>query len=294
MLTIICLQRTAALIYCYSFTEDFSPCLPVSFANDSYPFLCFSLQRIVVLVFCYSSAKKLRSLITPVHSQKTAVLSFLLYVHKGLRPCLPVSFAKDCCPYFPFCLRRTAVLVLCLFIYKGLLSLSCAIHLQRTAALVLSYSFAKDHCPCLVLFICKGRCPCPVLFIFKAMRSLISAIVHEGGLWSLISAIHSQRLWSLFSAIHLQMTMVLDFRYLYRKDCALAYWFQLQRIAVLDSVFLSTVMHLQRTVSLVHLKFVKDCCPCFLVLHAKDYCLCFFCFSCTKDCRPCFLLFVCN
>ena len=43
-----------------------------------------------------------------------------------------------------------------LFICKGLLSLSGAINLQKTAVLVLGYSFAKDSGPCLMLFICKG------------------------------------------------------------------------------------------------------------------------------------------
>ena len=43
-----------------------------------------------------------------------------------------------------------------LFICKGPLSLSGAIYLQKTAVLVLGYSFAKDCGPCLMLFVCKG------------------------------------------------------------------------------------------------------------------------------------------
>ena len=121
------------------------------------------------------------------------------------------------------------------------MSLSCAIHLQRTDVLVLCYSFAKDCCPCLVLFICKG-------------------------------------LLSLSCAIHLQRTAVLDFCYCSQRTVTLAYRFQLQRIAVLDSACLSTAMHLQRTASLFHLKFTKDCSPCFLLFACKGLLSMFFAF----------------
>ena len=114
----------------------------------------------------------------------------MLFICKGL-PSLTCAFH----------LQRTAVLVLCYSFAKdcGLVlcysfakdaSLSCAIYLQRIAVLVLCYSFAKD---------CGG--PCSLLFICK-------------GLSSLIFAIRSQ------------------------KTEAVAYQFQLQRIAVLDSAFL--------------------------------------------------------
>ena len=99
------------------------------------PYFCFCLQRIVVLVFCYSFCcsftKDCGLLFSAIHSQRTAVLVYL------------------------FRLQRTAVLIFP-SVYKRTASLSCAIHLQRTAALVLCYPFAKDCCPCLEQFICKG------------------------------------------------------------------------------------------------------------------------------------------
>ena len=99
----------------------------------------------------------------------------LLFICKGLLSFLVLSypfcffymFTKDRGRCLPVYLQRTAVLICC-FVYKGPHSLSSAIHLQRTMALVLCvfilkgplpclcYSFAKDHCSCLVLFICKG------------------------------------------------------------------------------------------------------------------------------------------
>ena len=65
---------------------------------------------------------------------------FLLFVHKGLRPSLPASIEKDCCPYFCFCLQRIVVLVFCYsFCFsftKDCDLLFSAIHSQRTAVLV--------------------------------------------------------------------------------------------------------------------------------------------------------------
>ena len=108
---------------------------------------------------------------------------------------------KGYCPYFPFCLQRTAVLVFCysfakdhspcvvVFILKGPLSLSSlfickgppsssyVIHLQRTAVLVLCYSFAKDRRSCLMLFICKGL---PYLFCaISLQRKTVVPAIHS-------------------------------------------------------------------------------------------------------------------
>ena len=57
-------------------------------------------------------------------------------------------FTKDCGPSLPVLYTKAALLVTH-FVYKGLRSLSSAIHLQRTDVLVFCYSFAKDCCPCL-------------------------------------------------------------------------------------------------------------------------------------------------
>ena len=87
-------------------------------------------------------------------------------------------FTKDCGPSLPVLYTKAAVLItrfvykglrpcLVLFICKRLRSLSSGIHLQRTAVLVLCYSFAKDCSPCLVPLVCKETavlifrfCPC--------------------------------------------------------------------------------------------------------------------------------------
>ena len=54
-----------------------------------------------------------------------------VFVHKRLRPSLPVLYTK-------------AAVLITRFVYKGLRSLSFAIHLPI------------ECCPCLLLFICKG------------------------------------------------------------------------------------------------------------------------------------------
>ena len=115
-------------------------------------------------------------------------------------------FTKGCGPSLPVLYTKAAVLII-RFVYKGLWSLSFAIHLQRTAVLVFCYSFAKDCCPCLfaiqlqrtaVLVLCyllaKDCGPCLLLFICKGLRSLSSGI-------------------------HLQRTAVLVLCYSFAKDC---------------------------------------------------------------------------
>ena len=107
----------------------------------------------------------------PILYTKAAVF-FIRFVYKGLPPCLV------------------------LFICKGLLSKSFAIHLQRTLPLSFCYSFAKDCCPCLVLFTCKGLRPCLLLFNCKKTAVLV------------------------YSGIHLQRTAVLVLCYSFAKDCS--------------------------------------------------------------------------
>ena len=129
-------------------------------------------------------------------------------------------FTNDCGPSLPVLYTKAAVLIT-RFVYKGLRSLSFAIHLQRTAVLVFRYSFAEDCCPCRSLFICKRPlslsfcysfakdcCPCLVLFTCKGLRPCLLLFICKG-LLSLSSAIYLQRTASLSSAIHLQKTAVL-------------------------------------------------------------------------------------
>ena len=103
------------------------------------------------------------SLVSAICSQRTAVIVYVFYIQR-LLSLLPVLFTKDRGP------------CLVLFIWKGLLSLSFAIHLQRPLSLSFCYSFAKDCCPCPVLFTCKGLRPCLLLFIRRSLRSLSSGI----------------------------------------------------------------------------------------------------------------------
>ena len=126
------MQRTAAVISCYSLTKDCRLCSPVLFAKRLLFLFVLCLQRAAestkdcVLVFCYSSAKD-------------CILVFCY------------SSAKD-----------SGGPCLLPFICKGLRSLSFAIRLQRTAVLVFCYLSAKDCGPCLLLFIC--------LFIYYSSR----------------------------------------------------------------------------------------------------------------------------
>ena len=103
----------------YSFAKDFCPCLLL--------FICKGLLSI--LGFCYMFTKD-------------RVLVYL-FIYKGR------------CPYFPFYLQRTAVLVFC-------------------------YSFAKDYSPCVAVFILKGRCPCLVLFICEGCCPCLRLFICKG------------------------------------------------------------------------------------------------------------------
>ena len=164
--------------------------LHVSFSRFQYSNLHFgSLLHSFINCLCYWAfiCKGFLPLSFAIHLQRTTVhpciklfIWFLLYIHKGPRSLYICLFTKDRCPYFPFCLKRTAVLVFCysfakdhgpcvvvfilkgplslslLFICNGPLSLSGAIYLQKTIILVKGYSLAKDRRLCLMLFICKG------------------------------------------------------------------------------------------------------------------------------------------
>ena len=267
MSSAVCLQKTAALVFCYScfslfvrkrlstalvfcysFAKDFSPRYPVSICKGLLPCSAFCLQR---TVFCYSFAKDCGPCL-------------LLFVCKRLRPlssailvfrCL---FAKDwATPSFSTIhLQRTSILVIrfrfakdcCLvplFVYKGLFS---AIHLQKTAVLVFCCLFAKDCGPCLLLFVCKRLLP------------LSSAILVFRCLFAKDWAPPS------FSAIHLQRTAVHVFWFSFAKDCCPCFRFL----------------------------FAKNCSPCFLLYVLQKTAVLEFCYSFAKDCGPCLLLLYCK
>ena len=156
---------------------------PLSNFNISIFILFFFTLRYKI-IFCYSFVKGTPSFVSAMCSQRTAVLVYLFYiqrpvlitrfVYKGLRPYLVLFICKGLLSlYFAIHLQITAVLVFLLFICKGLLSMSSAIYLQRTAVLDFCYSFAKDRCPCLVLFVCKGLRPCLVPLVCKETAVLI-------------------------------------------------------------------------------------------------------------------------
>ena len=107
------------------------------------PYFSFCLQRTTVLVFCYSFAKDHGPCVV-VFILKGPLSFPLLFICKGPLSLYLLFICKGRCP------------CLVLFICKGPSSLSKATHLQRTAVLVLCYSFVKDCHPCLMLFICKG------------------------------------------------------------------------------------------------------------------------------------------
>ena len=143
------------------------------FAKDFGPclllFICKGLLSVLVLSysfgFCYMSTKD-------------AVIIYL-------------SIYKGRCPYFRFCLQRT----------RSLLS---AIHLQRITALVLWYSFSKDHCPFLCYSFAKDLCPC-ICYSFAKDRCLCLVLFIGKGP-------------PLSEATHLQRTAILFLRYSFAKD----------------------------------------------------------------------------
>ena len=99
------LQRTAVLVFHFSFAKDRCPCL-----------LAIHFQWNSVLVWCYLLAKDCGPCPLLFICKRLQSLSSGIHLH-----------AKDCCP------------CLVLFVCKGLRSLSCAISLQRTAVLVLCH-----------------------------------------------------------------------------------------------------------------------------------------------------------
>ena len=205
-LAIICLQRTATLICCYSFTKDCSPCLPVSFSKDCCPYFCFCLQRIVVLIFCYLFAKDccpclmlfickgLRSLSYAIHLQRTASPRFLQSICKELWSLFPAihlqrtavldfcySFTKDCGPCLPISIEKNLLFLIVLFclllcICKGLRPCS-TLSLQRTVVLVFCYLHAKDCCPFLFFLFFAFCLQRIVVHVFCLFLQLIAVVV---------------------------------------------------------------------------------------------------------------------
>ena len=153
-------------------------------------------------------------------SQRTVVLVYLFYMQRLLSLLLVLftkdyvliscySFAKDCCPCllllickgllslsFAIDLQRTAVLVFLLFISNGLLSLSSAIYLQRTAVLVFCYSCAKDAVLVLCYPFAKDCNPCLVPLVCKQTAVLIFRFRPSKLRWTVVLAMHGELLFS--------------------------------------------------------------------------------------------------
>ena len=134
----ICFQRTTALVYCYRFANNCCPCLPLYVCKGvrtSLPAICS--QRTAVLAYLFQLQRTAVLILFTTNCGPCLLLFILLFIHKRQRsfvfcysftkttgPCLPVSFAKDCCPYFPFCLQKDRGPCLVLFILQRTLSLS--------------------------------------------------------------------------------------------------------------------------------------------------------------------------
>ena len=147
------LQRTIALVFCYWFANSCCPFLPLyvckglriliscySFTKDCGPCFLFHLKRTAVLTsasvykgsWSLSSAIHLQRMFSAIRSQRIAVLVYLFQLQRTAAVLVSPSVYKRLQP------------CLVLFVCKGPWSLSCAVHLQRTAVLVMCYSFAKD------------------------------------------------------------------------------------------------------------------------------------------------------
>ena len=186
--------------------------LHVAFSRFQYSNLQFgSLLHSFINCLCYWAfvCKGFLPLTFAIHLQRTTVrpciklfIWFLPYVHKGRGHYLPVPLQRTL-SLFPVLFTKGAVLVFC-------------------------YSFAKDHSPCVVvfilkgplsfslLFICKGRCPwicysfakdavlvwcylfakdrrpCLMLFICKGRRPCLMLFIYKGPRY-LFCAISLQR-----------------------------------------------------------------------------------------------------
>ena len=184
--------------------------LHVSFSRFQYSNLHFgSLLHSFINCLCHWAfiCKGFLPLSSAIHLQRTTVhpciklfIWFLLYVHKGRGRCLPVYLQRTRCPYFLFCLQRTAVLVFCYSFAKDQRPLCCGIHSQRTAVLVFAihlqrttvlvfaidlqrtaflvwcYLFAKDRRPCLRLPTCKR--PPSLSYVTHLQRTAVLILCH--------------------------------------------------------------------------------------------------------------------
>ena len=110
--------------------------------------------------------------------KRTSVLGVCYLFMKDCGPSLPV-YTQRLLPLLPVLFITDHGPCLSLFTCKGLLSLSFAIHLQRTVVLVKWYSFAKDCGPCPVVFICKGLRPCLVSLVCKGTAVLLFHLLSQ-------------------------------------------------------------------------------------------------------------------
>ena len=97
--------------------------------------------------------------------------------------------------------------------------LVCAFCLQRTAALVVSYKIAKDCGPYLLLFIYKGLRSLSTAMHLQKTVSLSTIFLFFFGTAVLVSSFHLQITDVLSSALCLQRTAVLVSSYVFAKYC---------------------------------------------------------------------------
>ena len=277
----ICLQRTIALVSCYLFANN---CCCHMFAKDCGPYVLlfthkrlrfmftrFICKEIAVLVcaflakgcspyFCAITLQKLITvLVFAIHLQRTMVLVFCCSSAKDYGPCLLLFIYKGLQSLsFAIHLQRTVSSSLAIHLQRTV-ALSFAIHLQRTVVLAFCHSSAKDCGPCLLLFICKGRGHCLCYSSAKDCGPCLLPFICKG-------------LRSLSFAIHLQRPVVLVFCYSSAKDCVLVSCYSSAKdcgtCLCYSSACLSTIC--LDGVSSLFLPFVpifpfdsKEYCPCY-------------------------------
>ena len=153
--------------------------LHASFSRFQYSNLTLLHSFINCLCYWAFICKGFLPLSFAIHLQRTTVhpcikvfIWFLLYVIKGRGRCFTCLFTKGRpLSLFPVLFTKDTVLVLC-------------------------YSFAKDHGPCVVIFILKGPLSLSLLLICKGPLCLYLLLICKGPL-------------SLSGAIYLQRTVVL-------------------------------------------------------------------------------------
>ena len=133
----------------------------------------------------------------------------------------------------------------------------------QDCVLVFSFLFARDYCPCFLLFVCKG-----LLTLFPAICLQITAALFYRYMFvkdcALTSCYSLAEDCGLVSAFRLQRTGVLGFCYSFAKDCGpCLLLFICKELRSLSSLF--------RTGVLVIYLFANDCCSCFPLYVSKGF-----------------------